>query len=156
MKSPKLKKKEKELFPRTQELQEQIQKTKALLEQLHRELDNHLIPVRKMQEAEKYLVLEFNQHTSFNVYGIQDDGYIPWRSPNVTLWHQRYHDWELVDLGETSEDRKMHVYVAHWETPDTEAIPKAEDIMINSGYRFIPCTWLEDHHVQIHWPEDLR
>ena len=156
MKSPKLLRLEKELFPRTHEIQEQIQKAKALLEHLHRELDEHLMPVRKMKESERYLVLEFNQRTSFNVYGIRDDGYIPWRSPNITLQPYAYYNWTLDELGETSEVKKTDVYVTHYGAPEKEAILKAKDIMINSGYRFIPCTWLEDHHVQIHWPEDLK
>lgn len=156
MKSPKLQRMEKELFPRTQELQEQIQKTKTLLEQLHRDLDKHLLPVRKMQEAEKYLVLEFNQHTSYNVYGIREDGYIPWRAPNITIQAYAYYNWTLDELGETSEVRETDVFVSHYGASEKEVVPKARDIMLARGYRFIPCTWLKDHHVQIHWPEDLK
>ena len=153
MKSPKLLRLEKEAEPERLRLEAQIRKTESLLEQLRREWHSCLAPVRNQADKEAKYWSSFKNGQTVTIQGISehqdtrycDSMYIsPWEADSSILYLMR-------------GSKKLYVLYG----PLTGALSQiaeetATRVLEADGYRFIPCTWLDDHHVQIHWPEDLK
>lgn len=153
MKSPKLLRLKKEAEPERLRLEAQIRKTKELLEQLRRDLDRHLAPVRNQADKEAKYWSSFKNGQTFALRDVSECGDTRYcESMHISPWEA---DSSILYLMRGS--KKLYVlYGLPKDTPAPIAEETATRVLEADGYRFIPCTWLDDHHVQIHWPEDLK
>ena len=152
MKSPKLLRLEKEAEPERLRLEVQTLKLYEELEIL-RELSRKALKAVETQTAKeaKYR-LPFKEWRSFDLPYISKQGDIrycdsmyisPWESDSSKLYIMQGSE-KLYVLPGLSKD-----------TPAPIAEETATRMLEADGYRFIPCTWLDEYYVHVHWPEDL-
>ena len=153
MKSPKLLRLEKEIEPERLRLETQTLKAHEELERLRGLLRRTLKPVEIQAAKEAKYRLPFRNGQSFALRDVSE------------YWDTRY--CEVLHISPWEADNPIwyimrgseRLYVLPSPLPCTLA-PIVEEtatkVLEADGYRFIPCTWLDDYYVHVHWPEDLK
>lgn len=142
MQSPKTKALRSEQGPMIKELEAQISELQDLIKGYNSKLRSAVLRDSK-------LLTPFHRGIAYQISGLSDDGECSYDIRVVRLIFVDGYDWMLVT------GLKIHSLEGSKELSLEAVVEQATERLRELGYRFIPCTWLDDNHVEVHWPEDL-